>query len=52
MTRIGLARSGCSAPHARASWICHAYRLMTNHYYVVVETIKGDLALEACVISG
>jgi len=29
---------------SRFRWICHAYCLMTNHYHVVVETVKGNLS--------
>jgi REP element-mobilizing transposase RayT len=28
----------------RLNWICHAYRLMTNHYHVVLEMVEGNLA--------
>ena len=27
-----------------ANWMCHAYRLITNHYHLVIETPYGNLS--------
>lgn len=28
----------------RYNWLCHAYCLMNNHYYLVIETLDGNLS--------
>lgn len=28
---------------ARCNWVCHAYRLMTNHYHLLIETPDANL---------
>jgi putative transposase len=29
---------------ARFGWVCHAYRLMNNHYHPLIETSKPNLS--------
>ena len=29
---------------SRFNWVCHAWRQMTNHYHIVVETAEGNLS--------
>ena len=31
------------------NWVCHAYCLMDNHYYIVEETAEGNLSGGAAV---
>jgi hypothetical protein len=33
------------APDDWDSWLCHAYRLMANHYQLLVETSQATLGL-------
>ena len=36
----------------RFGWICHAYCLMSNHYHLVIETPKANLALGMRQLNG
>ena len=37
---------------SRYGWLCHAYCLMDNHYHLLVETPKGNLALGMRQLNG
>ncbi|HEY1372767.1 MAG TPA: transposase, partial [Candidatus Binatia bacterium] len=36
----------------RYDWLCHAYCLMDNHYHLLVETPKANLALGMRQVNG
>ena len=37
---------------SRYDWICHGYCLMTNHYHLLVETPRGNLAIGMRQLNG
>jgi len=37
---------------SRFGWVCHAYCLMSNHYHLVIETPKANLALGMRQLNG
>jgi REP element-mobilizing transposase RayT len=34
------------------NWACHSYRLMDNHYHLLIETQKANLSRGMCQLDG
>ncbi|MDO9310315.1 MAG: hypothetical protein Q7T85_01330 [Nitrosomonas sp.] len=33
------------------NWLCHGYCLMNNHYYLIIETLDGNLSKGMCQLN-